>query len=318
MDKMFFKDFGLEVNIKKAPKPVGLPLYMTSGRNFYKASLCGCFFVLVEVERNDRFGSIALKKQLNKYRDAFESEVAYSFGKLTKPQRDSLIKNNIPFVAGHDQVFMPFIGVILRNNLKKEEPADIKKMSPAAQELFLYLLYSGNKRTIKKEAADYLGVTRMTITRASGQLKAMGLIKEENAGRERIMLPLEHGKAYFEKAKPYLINPVMRELYVDQKIVGSDFLDAGETALSRVSLLNPPKIRAAAIFKSNIDRESLEEIDIRWDDRQAVKLQLWKYDPALFAKDGNIDPVSLAMSLKDSADERAAGELEEYLEDYKW
>ena len=44
----------------------------------------------------------------------------------------------------------------------------------------------------------------------------------------------------------------------------------------------------------------------------------WKYDPALFAVKGEVDSVSLAMSLSESEDERVQGELEEYLEGYEW
>ena len=46
--------------------------------------------------------------------------------------------------------------------------------------------------------------------------------------------------------------------------------------------------------------------------------QLDQYDPDIFACDGSVDPVSLAESLKDIPDERVQGELEDYLEDFKW
>ena len=60
-------------------------------------------------------------------------------------------------------------------------------------------------------------------------------------------------------------------------------------------------------------------MDIRWEpNANAVELQLWKYDPVRFMKDGLVDPVSLAMSFEGNADERIEGAIEEYLEDYSW
>ena len=70
---------------------------------------------------------------------------------------------------------------------------------------------------------------------------------------------------------------------------------------------------------ADADVKEITEIDVRWSsDNNAVCVELWKYDPALFAVKGEVDPVSLAMSLSESEDERVQGELEEYLEGYEW
>lgn len=191
-------------------------------------------------------------------------------------------------------------------------------MAPVTQALFLYLLYFGNEKTIKKDASDFLGVAKMSITRASEQLRNMGLIKEEYIGKEIVMHPVAKGKDLYEMSRPYLINPVQRELYILRDQIPDPCIDAGETALANVSLLKAPDIREVAVYKADIKVPFVEEIDIKWDERKTVKLQLWKYDPLLFARDGKLDPVSLAMSLDKVVDERVEGELKEYLEEYKW
>ena len=53
-------------------------------------------------------------------------------------------------------------------------------------------------------------------------------------------------------------------------------------------------------------------------EKELVRVEFWKYDPEPFAFDGCVDPVSLAESLKDIPDERVQGELEDYLEEFKW
>ncbi len=62
----------------------------------------------------------------------------------------------------------------------------------------------------------------------------------------------------------------------------------------------------------------MKETDTQWNEDPAVNIELWKYDPGLFAKNGVVDPISLAMSLSDNEDERVQGELQEMLEGYKW
>ncbi|GEM_PF-3944963 len=42
-----------------------------------------------------------------------------------------------------------------------------------------------------------------------------------------------------------------------------------------------------------------------------MEIEIWKYDPELFAREGVVDPLSLYMSLKDTKDERVEMALEQ-------
>jgi type I site-specific restriction endonuclease len=92
---------------------------------------------------------------------------------------------------------------------------------------------------------------------------------------------------------------------------------AGETALSRHSMLNGPVIPVVAAYKQSELLHGMEIIDEKWQpEKELVRVEFWKYDPEPFAFDGCVDPVSLAESLKDIPDERVQGELEDYLEEF--
>ena len=80
---------------------------------------------LVEIRPDEKFGAVALKKQIKAYEDNLQSNVAFSFQTITKEQRNSLIHNQIPFVALPEQIYLPFFGIVLSNNFKK--PKEIKK-----------------------------------------------------------------------------------------------------------------------------------------------------------------------------------------------
>ena len=298
----------------------GLPLYMLSGRKFYQIFMDEYAFLLIELPATDKFGAVALTKQLKQYRDKTGMEAAFLMGRLTKAQRDALIGRKIPFISLPDQAYLPFLGIVLRNSFMKAADVSIDKMMPATQSLFLYILYHKDSGYIvKKQAAEDLSLTRTSITRSSKQLVQMGLIAEEQKGKEIRMIPKAYGRDLYERAKDFLINPVQKRLYINENGTKSSLFLAGESLLSRHSMLGSPRYETYAAYKGSVEMESLELIDPLWQpDRGSMVLELWKYDPALFAVKGEVDPVSLAMSLSESEDERVQGELEEYLEGYEW
>jgi len=298
----------------------GLPLYMLSGRKFYRIFMDEYAFFLIELPATDKFGAVALTKQLKQYRDKTGMEAAFLMGRLTKAQRDALIGRKIPFVSLPDQAYLPFLGMVLRNSFMKAADVSIDKMMPATQSLFLYILYHKDSGYIvKKQAAEDLSLTRTSITRSSKQLVQMGLIAEEQKGKEIRMIPKAYGRDLYERAKDFLINPVQKRLYINENGTKSSLFLAGESLLSRHSMLGSPRYETYAAYKGSVEMESLELIDPLWQpERGSMVLELWKYDPALFAVKGEVDPVSLAMSLSESEDERVQGELEEYLEGYEW
>lgn len=319
IENIISSSFGINCKIKKT-KVKGMPLYMTAGREFFMADVEGLPFLLVKISSDDRFGAIALEKQLTVLKNAMECEVAFCFESLTKLQREALLKRHIPFIASSDQIYLPFLGIILRNNLKTMNNVATDKMMPATQCLFLYLLYNHqHEYVLKKQAAEELGLTRTSITRASEQLKAMELITEEQCGKEVRMKTVATGYELYSLARYYLITPIQRRMYVE-KIDKTEMLAvAGESALSEVSMLGEPKIAIRAIFRGDEIVKGLKEVDIKWQESiDTVMVELWKYNPLLFAKDGVVDPVSMAMSLSDTDDERVQGELERYMEEYEW
>lgn len=317
---MISNAFGLEVHEEQIDRIKGLPPYMTNGRSFYRMEISGIPFLLITIPEDDRFGVAALQKQLLKYSEAAEMNAAYAFSKLTRTQRDALISRAIPFISLPDQLYLPFLGIALQNRFRKEKITAAEKMTPATQSLFLYLLYTvRDGSVIKKQAAEALGLTRTSITRASEQLTVMGLITVEPAGKEKVMKAVLTERAFFAKAKPFLINPVYKRIIVKKSPELDALPAAGETALSLRSMLNTPPIQSAAIMRGTPLAKTLHAADARWEEAgHLLEIELWKYDPSLFSEDKIVDPVSMMLSLQELQDERAQGELEKYLEALQW
>lgn len=308
--------FGLKFHAEPVQGIKGLPLYMLNGRSFYKLEAYGIPFLLVALSENDQFGVVALEKQLVKYSEAAGMNVAYGIPTLTRVQRDALTARSIPFISVPGQLFLPFLGIELQNRFRAEKKAASELMTPASQSLFLYFLYEVKDGSVlKKQAADALGLTRTSITRASAQLSAMGLIAEEAAGKEIHMKAARTGRELLEQATPYLISPVFRKMKVEKCPALSLLPAAGESALSLKTTLNAPSIPVLAVKKDDLVVKKLQTVDDRWEPgHDMVEVELWKYDPLIFAKDRIVDPVSLMMSLRDVQDERVEGELKDYRE----
>lgn len=312
--------FGIKISIKRIERPQGLPLYMTSGREFYKAKAAEIEFLIVCIPENERFGAVALEKQMAVYIEKTGQCTAYYFMRMSRAQRNALIQRGIPFIVVPNQLYLPFLGLSLSDEFIKERTVNLDKFSPAAQSLFLYFLYKVKDRSIlKKEAADALNLTRMTITRASAQLEALNLIEEEKVGTEVHMCSVAKGREYLEMAEKYLVSPVFKTLTAEKNDSLLQLPIAGESALSKRSMLNSPRFPVRAVVKSNPIVKTIIDKDERWEeDTSIIKVELWKYDPELFTERGMVDPVSMTLSLRNIKDERVEGEIKDYMEAIEW
>lgn len=319
MTEKFKTLFGIEFTVDEIDFRT-LPVYLSARRSFFKLSWGESDFLLVKVSPKEKFGVIAFEKQAVLISEKYGMPVAFEFENISKAQRNSLVERNVPFISDTGQLYLPFLGIALNNHFTRPKEIMAEKMMPVTQALFLYMLYRNvGKSVIKKDAAEALGVTRTSITRASDQLSDMGLISQEKRGKEYYMSVIGDCKALYEKAKPYMINPVQKLIIISENDLHKDFPLSGESALAKCTMLNPPKTPVYAVYKADVDPDKLHEIDIRWEpEEKVIQLELWKYDPNLFAKDGIVDPVSLSMYFEGTADERIEGSLEDYLEGYEW
>ena len=242
--------------------------------------------------------------------------VAYEVALNSVSMRNALVKSGVPFVDLPGNVFLPFMGIVLQDVYRKQL-VKTDKMMPATQMVFLELLYMNDEESVlKSEVAIKLNLTKTSITRATAQLEEMGLIRQMKSGTEISIKRNCSRKEYYENAKGYLINPVQKVITIMRYEATFESLSAGETALSQESELNPPRIEERAIYKGEEVVDQLEIVDARSEDPDdCLKVQLWKYNPSYFAREGCVDPVSLACTFKGNEDERIEMSIEKLLEE---
>ena len=315
MKKQLEQYFGCEVKVTECKNTLALPIFMTM-RDIKLVEFCGVSFALINIIKESELTIAAMKKQQKKYEEALQCPIAYEMALNSVSMRNALVKNGVPFVDLPRNIFLPFMGIVLQDMYRKQiVKAD--KMMPATQMVFLELLYMENEESaLKSEVAKKLNLTKTSITRATAQLEEMGLIQQVKSGTEISIKRNHPRKEYYEKAEAYLINPVQKVITIMRYEATFKSLSAGETALSQVSELNPPRIEECAIYKGEEVIDQLEIVDARYEELDAcLNVQLWKYNPSYFAREGRVDPVSLACTFKGNEDERIEMCIEELLEE---
>lgn len=312
MKQLLLDVFGKDLERYESISP-SLPIYLINQRQLYNISIMGESFILVMLPATNRFNVSTLKKQILNYQRTLDNPVVYGFNSVTSFQRKSLIENRVPFVAENGQIFLPFLGTVFGQCSSTQLKADVDHFSPSAQLLLFLLMYKPDGYKINKgKVAGTLNISLMSITRAVRELVALNFISETQQGTEKVIqrvLPVEDA---YELAKPYLINPVYKTIFVQgNEVNNNSYIRAGEYNLAERSMLGYPRYMEYSISKELYSSLDHTEIDPTLTESPLVKVQVWKYDPSILSDNNEVDPLSLICSFKEEGDERIQGCLEE-------
>jgi len=207
----------------------GLPYVLVESYDFRKVTFDGtqCLFaeprgevppiqsILRNIERIHEFEALPVVLKLNG---------------LSGERRKLLIEARIPFVA-KEQIYLPFLGVVLNKKLYAE-PKPREKLMPSAQlVLFAYLYHSDNKM-YTNGLDKKLGVSAMQITRAVRQLQKLNLFEISKDGVQLIIRGKTNHRALFDSAEAYLLDPVRDIIYAPRDEIIQSLPVAGLDAMS--------------------------------------------------------------------------------------
>ena len=161
------------------------------------------------------------------------------------------------------------------------------------------------------QAAKDLELTPTSISRASKQLEEMGLLHIKKLGVQRILQSEDFPEMLFQKAGDKLLNPIKRTVYIPKELVGTDMLESGYSALAECSMLNAPNVKCYATERisqwKDVMTNSLQ------DSQAQVTVEMWRYNPRKLSTRNIVDELSLALALREDADERVEEAVEEML-----
>jgi hypothetical protein len=256
-----------------------------------------------------------VRKHIELVREKFDGPCVYVHSGLSGYNRKRLIEQLVPFIIPGNQMYLPELGLDLREHFRKLR-GGITRLSPATQTVILEaLVHDLDPHATPTMLAKQLGYTVMTMTRAFDEIQSVDLGDVSQFGRERRLTLDADRRALWEKARPFLSSPIGRRICVPRdSLVPDTFVKAGLSALAHYTRLGEPSHETYAVGRSEWENAREPEAGVGLSAEQGTcELEIWRYSPRGFAKDGIIDRFSLYLSLQNLNDERVEAALEEMM-----
>jgi hypothetical protein len=280
--------------------------------------------ILLAIDRQAATRGLAhTRGHVDKIRAIAGRPVVYVTETLASYERRHLIAKKVPFIVPGNQLFLPELGLDLREYFRgRARTADVH-LSPATQAVLIATLLRvpWQVEWQPPTAVTELGYTPMTLSRVVKELVAAGLATVRNDGKARWIRMASSPADTWERAKPGLRSPVKRLVWAPASptALPPGARLAGLTALARVSMLADPLEPTYALSPSQWNAVRQARVaTLPMQMPGACEWQLWSYSPALAPNSDTVDPLSLMLSLSDEADERVQKALTELRRTLPW
>ncbi len=297
-----------------------LPLFLQDRYRFYEVRVLGTACVLM-IDLGDEGQSPAtVHKHMAKVQAQTDGVVIYVRDRVTAYNRKRLIEHKVPFVVPGNQMYLPMLGIDLREHFKRLR-SESPEFSPSAQAVLIYWLLSGKEEAMTPSLmAERLGYSPMTMTRAFDELESTQLGECTKRGRERCVTFSLQRRELWSRAQSFLRSPVRMRRHIGVLKTPSLGVRAGLTALAHYSMLAEPDRSVFAVGDKDWKtiRHRYDGHVVPAQEPEACEIEIWGYDPTLFAENGLADRLSLYLSLRDNRDERVEAALEEMMEGLGW
>jgi DNA-binding MarR family transcriptional regulator len=301
---------GVKTETKLWDKAEKLPYYLKDSYDIQEVFIDGlcCLFIK---PKGDLGTLTTIKKHLTKLQETEPAPIVLELDNITARRRKSLIEAHIPFVVPESQIYLPFMGVALTERYLVDGPVKTKLM-PSSQLLLFCFLYQNAAALYMNGMAERLGMSAMQVSRAVRQLKHLGLVDVTKQGVQIVISCKAGPRELFESARSYLLDPVYKRVYAERGSFLTGLPISGFTALSELTMLNPPAMATFAFYGKD---GKLAGSDTPVDSEKQVEVEIWRYAPVLLTQNpGTADTLSLIASVSAQADERTEQAIGELLE----
>ena len=311
------------LSVKPWARESELPCFLRDAFQFGEIEMLGQAIVLAMGRAEQKQSLSEVRTWLDKLRALAGQPVAYVIDVLASYERRRLIEQKTPFIVPGNQLYLPDLGLDLREYFRQRSPSAESALSPSAQAMLITALLQQPWQAEWQPSmvAIALGYTPMTLSRVVKELTATGLVTAYTVGRSRWLRMAQPLQQAWERAEPLLRTPVKRTVWVlvEDSVVDRLGRLAGLSALAHYSMLTEPKWPVYALsakeWKSATDagvQELPEPV------AGAREWQLWSYSPALVPGAATVDPISLILSLQNNADDRIQLALDEVRGQLPW
>jgi len=300
---------GIKMSIEPWDGADRLPYYLADRYEFRRA-VFDSVPCLIMKPKGELDTLPAIKKHISRVREVELLPVVLNLDAMTARRRMSLIESRIPFVVPSFHIYLPFLGIVL-NERYTSATKPSETLMPSSQLLLFHYLYQSEPELRAGETAEVFGISAMQVSRAIKQLTALGLVQVRKDGIRTIISSNERRRDLFDMARPYLLNPVRKRLYVEYGDLPKGLPISGYSALSELTMLGGTSIGTFAFFGKVGE---LSGTDSLVDNTAQAEIEIWRYDPVLLLKyPGVVDALSLVASLSHDDDPRVEESIDELL-----
>lgn len=294
------KMFGWEVVVNPADDLVPcIPYAYTKGVEYFALQINSMHYVLACIDNCEDFRNI--KRIATAVRQSTGTPVIMALDSIDSYQRRVLIDARIDFIVPDKQIYLPTIGISLMERGLGVKNAVRPELSAVATLIIIYHLtthpLSGKSVS---DIANAIGYSVKTASLAIAELVKAGLSETISEGRKKIVSFPYDRKELWNKAYPLMPSPIEEVAYTNNAEIADWGVTASDSALSAISMLQPPVKPTYAVYIRNpkLKKSDLSPIDGK------CQIELWKYDPHLTSANGVVDPLSLSLTYKGDDDPR--------------
>jgi len=235
---------------------------------------------------------------------------------LSAAQRRAFIEARRAFVCLSGDIYVPMLGLVLQ--VSRDYSARLRApFSPAEQSVFLYCLYHEGDVIEQGVAAGCLGISAAGASRAFSRLSEGGLLEYRiggRTGRKREYFVTDR-RAFFEEGMRSFGSAVLDSVPTDVVPQGAELPLCGLSALARYSNLAEPRQVVLGMprrMSSELVSNSLHPLE-----GYAYEVQILRYDPTPFVRNGLVDPITVMRSVP-QGDERVSMAIDEMMGRFAW
>lgn len=297
-----------------------LPVFLTERYRFRRAVIFTqpVLFMIDSLPTEE--SPAVIRKHITHVRGTCDCPIVYVRDRVTAYNRKRLIEQRVPFIVPGNQMYLPDLGIDLREHFRGQT-TNPPRLRPATQAIFIHaLLRDGDAPLATTHLAPELRYSSMTLIRAFDELEAAELAESKVVGRERMLRLAGPRREIWQRAQKFLRDPVKARHFIQPVPPETLGPRAGFSALAAYSMLADPENPVFAMSREHWtslkQQGALVVLPAR--EPEAYEIETWTYVPRPFREPSVVDPLSLDLSLRPSADERTVQALDHMLENLPW
>ena len=311
------------VHVRVGKPPADLPYLVQDTYEIVPVEILGLEAAMAALKGSNALPAGEMARHVRKIQEQLHRPVIVALPQVSASERKKLIENGLAFVVPGQQLYAPWLGVVLSERFPANPRRQQVLMSPTTQALLIWYLLHYPVGELWQPSADAVALqyTTMTASRAVRELLQFDFFGLEVRGRTRLLEVKTTHHQLWNKALLHLATPVQRTLWTyDPRIPQmQDVQLAGESALARHTMLNAPSTPVVAVTSDIVAQAKLS--GVQFEHRQmgdAIEVQVWRYRPTMEAKSETADRLSVWLSLKDKQDPRIEIALDELEKTFPW